>query len=56
MPIFPFSAPLTISAFSSRMAIKPSMLQNHLEDQLKYTELPISGSRMGLEDGHFFTT
>ena len=54
MPIFQFLALLTISAFSSRMAIKPSMLQNHLEDQLKY--ILISGSRMGLEDVRFFTS
>lgn len=56
MPIFQFSVLLTISVFSSRMAIKPSMLQNHLEDQLKYIKLLIDGSRMGLEDVHFFTS
>ena len=56
MPIFQFSALLTISVFSSRMAIKPSMLQNHPEDQRKYTKLLIGGSRMGLEDVHFFTS
>lgn len=55
MPIFQFSALLTISVCSSRVVIKPSMLQNHLEDQLKYTEL-ISGSGMGFEDVHFFTS